>query len=52
MLPPPVRRRVYDQMVAIIAAVAQTSVNRIVTIVNIGFCEWRSSHRRYCITLR
>jgi hypothetical protein len=27
-------------MVAIMAAVAQTSINRIVTIVNIGLCEW------------
>jgi hypothetical protein len=33
-------------MVAIIAAAAQTSVNRIVTIFNIGLCEWRYSHRK------
>jgi len=37
-------------MVAIIAAAAQTSVNRIVTIFNIGLCEWRYSHRRWALS--
>ena len=39
-------------MIAISGSVAQAARNRVVTIVNIGFCEWRSSHRRYSITLK
>ena len=39
-------------MIAISVSVAQAARNRVVMIVIIGYCEGRSSHRRYSITLK